>query len=148
MIDDVERYELSRPPTYRFEVERREFMRIFGIVGGGLLVASMSESAAAQESGRAGQRSAAVDLSAWIHIDEAGAITAHTGKTEIGQNIRTSLAQAVADELRVAADLVTLVMADTARTPFDAGTFGSRTTPYMAPQLRRAAAAARSAMLD
>ena len=35
-------------------------------------------------------------------------------------------------------------MADTARTPFDAGTFGSRTTPDMAPQLRRAAAAARA----
>ena len=33
-------------------------------------------------------------------------------------------------------------------TPFDAGTFGSRTTPAMAPQLRRAAAAARELLLD
>jgi isoquinoline 1-oxidoreductase len=39
-------------------------------------------------------------------------------------------------------------MADTARTPFDAGTFGSRTTPHIAPQLRRAAAAARHAILE
>jgi isoquinoline 1-oxidoreductase len=39
-------------------------------------------------------------LGAWIHIDRAGHVTVFTGKVEIGQNIRTSLAQAVADELR------------------------------------------------
>jgi isoquinoline 1-oxidoreductase len=33
-------------------------------------------------------------------------------------------------------------MADTDLTPFDLGTFGSLTTPRMAPQLRKAAAAA------
>ena len=32
--------------------------------------------------------------------------------------------------------------------PWDMGTFGSRTTPDMAPQLRRAAAAAREALID
>ncbi len=41
------------------------------------------------------------ELAAWLHIDEHGKVTVYTGKTEIGQNIRTSLAQAVADELRV-----------------------------------------------
>jgi isoquinoline 1-oxidoreductase len=40
------------------------------------------------------------------------------------------------------------VMADTAAVPFDAGTFGSRTTPTMASQLRRAAAAAREELLS
>jgi isoquinoline 1-oxidoreductase len=35
-------------------------------------------------------------------------------------------------------------MADTDRTPPDAGTFGSRTTPDMAAQLRRVAAAVAS----
>ena len=77
-----------------------------------------------------------------------GAVDVFTGKAELGQNIRTSLAQAVADELRVPVGRVTMVMADTARTPFDMGTFGSRTTPDMAPQLRRAAAAARQVLLD
>src|SRR5207245_2238856 len=41
-----------------------------------------------------------------------------------------------------------LVMADTDLTPFDMGTFGSRTTPDMANQLRRVAAAARESLLD
>ena len=44
---------------------------------------------------------AANDLEAWMHIDERGKVTAFTGKVEIGQNIRTSLTQVVADELRV-----------------------------------------------
>jgi len=56
-------------------------------------------------------------------------VTAFCGKVEIGQNIRTSLAQTVADDLRVPFESVRMVMGDTALTPFDAGTFGSRTTP-------------------
>ena len=150
MIDDieVERYELSRPPAYQFELERRDFMRIFAALGGGLMVASIPETAGAQESGRGGQQSASADLAAWIHIGEDGRITGYTGKTEIGQNIRTSLAQAIADELRVPLTGVSLVMADTDLVPFDQGTFGSLSTPRMAPVLARAAATAREMLID
>ena len=144
---EVERYELIEPARYRFEVERREFMRIFGVMGAGVLVLA-SVPGSAQESGRTGQQSASSDVSAWVHIDEHGRITGYTGKTEIGQNIRTSLAQAIADELRVPLDRVALVMADTDLVPFDQGTFGSQSTPRMAPQLARAAAAAREMLLD
>jgi nicotinate dehydrogenase subunit B len=144
---EVERYELAESAPYRFALERREFMRVFGVMGGGLLVLA-SAPGAAQESGRAGQRTVSNDVAAWVHIDEQGRITGYTGKTEIGQNIRTSLAQAIADELRVPLDRVSLVMADTDLVPFDQGTFGSQSTPRMAPQLARAAAAAREMLLD
>ena len=146
---EVERYELSAPPAYTFAFERRDFLRVLGAMGGGLLVCAYATPAGAQESGRGAQRGAAPrELSAWLHIDEAGRVTAYTGKTEIGQNIRTSLAQAVADELRVPLESVTMVMADTDLVPFDAGTFGSQSTPRMAPQLARAAAAARSMLIE
>jgi CO/xanthine dehydrogenase Mo-binding subunit len=150
MIDEieVERYELSRPPAYRFDLERRDFMRIFAALGGGLMVASVSEPVAAQESGRNSQQGASSDLAAWIHIGEDGRISGYTGKTEIGQNIRTSLAQAIADELRVPLTGVSLVMADTDLVPFDQGTFGSLSTPRMAPVLARAAATAREMLID
>ena len=150
MTDDieVERYELSRPPSYRFEIERRDFMRIFGVLGGGLLVASVSDAGAQQESGGGGQGSVSSDLAAWIHVDAAGRITGYTGKTEIGQNIRTSLAQAIADELRVPMATVALIMADTDLVPFDQGTFGSLSTPRMAPVLARAAVTAREMLID
>jgi isoquinoline 1-oxidoreductase len=145
---EVERYELTEAAPYRFELERREFMRIFGVMGGGLLVMASVPGTSAQESGRGGQQAASSDVSAWVHIDEQGHITGYTGKTEIGQNIRTSLAQAIADELRVPLDRVSLVMADTDLVPFDQGTFGSLSTPRMAPQLARAAAAAREMLID
>jgi isoquinoline 1-oxidoreductase len=41
-----------------------------------------------------------------------------------------------------------MLMADTDLVPFDAGTFGSQTTPQMASQLHRVAAAARGVLLD
>ena len=70
------------------------------------------------------------------------------GKVEVGQNARTSLTQAAAEELRVPVEAVTVTLGDTDLVPFDMGTFGSRTTPTMVPQVRRAAASARETMID
>ena len=154
MNDDLEleRYELFEDPTYNFGFDRRQFLKAFG--GGIALIVPMSNLVARtlqqdqDESGRGrgGQR-VPDDIGAWIHIDEKGMVSVFTGKVEIGQNIRTSLAQAVAEELRVPLTTVRLVMADTDLVPFDMGTFGSLTTPRMAPQLRKAAAAARETLI-
>ena len=111
-----------------------------------LVAAPPSES---QESGRAGRAEGAeTDLAAWLHVAEDGSVTVFTGKVEVGQNMRTSLSQAVAEELRAPLESIRLVMADTDLTPFDMGTFGSRSTPDMAPQLRKAAAAARELLKE
>ncbi len=144
---EVERYEFDEAAPYSFEVERRDFLRI---VGGGIVVAATLPRLNAQESGRGGAqgRTEEASLAAWLHIDEQGKVTVYTGKTEIGQNIRTSLAQAVADELRLPLDSITMVMADTTLVPFDAGTFGSQSTPRMSRQLSRAAATARDLLLE
>ena len=88
------------------------------------------------------------DLAAWLHIDTDGRVTVFTGKVEVGQDIRTSLTQQVAEELRVGVDKIRMVMGDTELVPCDAGTFGSRSTPTMGPQLRAAAAVARETLLD
>ena len=147
---EVERYELNEDPPYQFEIERREFMRILTAMGGGLMVfCSLPANGSAQESGRGGQgRQAPRELTAWIQVDGQGRVNAFTGKTEIGQNIRTSLAQAIADELRVPLSSISMTMADTDLVPYDQGTFGSQSTPRMAPVLARAAAAAREMLID
>lgn len=137
---EPERYELLAGPAYNFPLDRRGF---FKTLGGGIVVAALLN---AQESGggrRGGQR-APQEISAWLHIDRNGMVTAYTGKVEVGQNSRTSLTQAVAEELGAPMSSIEMVMGDTDRTPFDMGTFGSQTTPQMVPQLRRAAAAART----
>ena len=54
----------------------------------------------------------------------------------------------MAEELRAPISSIKMVMADTDLVPYDMGTFGSQTTPQMASQLHRAAAAARGVLLD
>jgi CO/xanthine dehydrogenase Mo-binding subunit len=140
---EVERYELYDVWEH-LETTRREFFRI---AGGGVIVALLlGEEALAQRPGGRGG-GGPPEIGAWVHVGEDSAITAYTGKVEIGQNARTSLAQAVAEELRVPLKAVRMVMADTSLVPYDSGTAGSGTTPRMAPQLRRAAAAMRELLV-
>jgi nicotinate dehydrogenase subunit B len=145
---EPERYEFTTGSIHHFDLARREF---FKLLGAGIAVFAITKSAAAQETGPSHgfhPQDLPSDISAWLHIGEDGAVTTFCGKVEIGQNIRTSLAQTVADELRVPFTSVRMVMGDTALTPFDAGTFGSRTTPSMTPQLRRVASAARDLLIE
>jgi len=136
------------------DLTRRDFLKALG--GGILVVFTLwnggTPDAGAQESGggrRSGGRGAMPpEIGAWLHIAEDGTITVFSGKVEVGQNIRTSLAQVVADELRVPLESVRMVLGDTDLTPYDAGTFGSRTTPAMGSHLRKVAAAARELLLD
>jgi CO/xanthine dehydrogenase Mo-binding subunit len=130
-----------------FDVDRRDFLKLFG---GGLVVCLCIRNASAQESGRGGfgQHELPKEIAAWLHINEDGRVTGYTGKVEMGQNIRTSLAQQVAEELRVPVDSITMIMGDTDLTPWDAGTFGSRTTPTMGPQLKTMAVAAREQLVN
>ena len=152
---EPERYELDAGLPYRFAVSRRDAFKALG--GGGLVVLLLAREAEGQQSPQAPSRGRGGgggggggprQLSAWLHIAEDGAVTVYTGKVEVGQDARTSLTQAVAEELAVAPSAIRLVMGDTAVCPFDAGTFGSRTTPAMAPQLRRVAASARETLRD
>ncbi|MBZ5592605.1 MAG: molybdopterin-dependent oxidoreductase [Acidobacteriia bacterium] len=129
------------------ELTRRDFL---SALGGGVVVLCVVEAADAQESGRRARGGDArpQEISAWLHIGEDGMVAVYTGKAEMGQNIRTSLSQAVAEELHAPVASIRMIMADTDLVPYDMGTFGSRTTPTMAPQLRKAAAAAREALVE
>ena len=133
-------------PSGFIEIGRRDFLKLFG---GGLFVGLAAASAIGQEAGRTfGNHELPKDLSAWLHIAADGHVTVFTGKVEVGQNIRTSLAQLVAEELRAPFDSIAMIMGDTALTPWDMGTFGSRTTPTMGPELRTMAAAARQMLIE
>jgi len=146
---EPERYEFQAAPIHEFALDRRDF---FKLLGAGIAVFAITKDALAAQETAPGPRSfhseeLPNDISAWLHVGEDGSVTGFVGKAEMGQNIRTSLTQTVADELRVPFETVRMVMADTALTPFDAGTFGSRTTPTMTPQLRRVASVARDLLV-
>lgn len=134
MTDAPERYELEAEPFPHPLPIRPNLFREFG-PGLVILVAPSPPDANTQE------------FDAWLHMGESGLVIVCTGKAEVGQNARTSLTQAVADELPVPLASIRVVLGDTYLSPFDMGTFGSRTTPLMVPQVRRAAAAARELLI-
>ena len=65
-------------------------------------------------------------LDSWIRIDADNRVTVFTGKCELGQGIKTALIQVAAEELVVEPRAITLVTADTARTPNEGYTAGSQ----------------------
>lgn len=139
-----EQYELHAGPVYKFNLNRRRF---FQVMGSGLAIAFTTYRSVAG-SLKDEEKLPEEQLGAWIHIGENGNVTVYTGKAEVGQNIRTSLAQIVAEELKVPVAKIEMILGDTELTPYDRGTFGSRSIPYMGPQLRKAAATAREALID
>lgn len=141
-----EQYELYERNALTGGISRRSFFRQMGAGIASFLV--VSDVVASQVLDQLDTRVAEDTVAAWIHISESGKITVYTGKVEVGQNIRTSLAQAVAEELFVDMEQIQLIMGDTLLTPYDRGTFGSLTTPQMAPILRKAAASVREMLKE
>ena len=88
------------------------------------------------------------DFNAYLRIGEDGRVTLFSGKIEMGQGVHTSLAQMLAEELDVPLSAVDPVMGDTALCPWDMGTFGSMSTRFFGPPVRRAAAEARAVLKE
>ena len=136
---EPDRKELAEGPAYRFELDRREWI---SAVGAGLLV-----TATGRVVFRPGLVAAEIPRSTRLHLGEDGSIIVLTGKVEVGQGSRTEILQAAAEELRVAPEVLQVMLADTAVTPDDGSTAGSRTTPSTVPVVRRACAAAREMLV-
>jgi nicotinate dehydrogenase subunit B len=124
-------------------VSRRQFI---GIAAGSIavLVGSGALDAVAQER----RFSYPTDPNAYLLIGDDGRVSVLTGKIEMGQGVVTSLAQMAAEELGVELEAIDMVMGDTARCPWDMGTFGSLTTRMFGPALRAAAAEARAILVS
>ena len=120
-----------------FKLSRRSFVKL---LGAGLLITVTEGVSFGRRGGRSRQ---SIKVAARLHINKDGTITVMTGKVEEGQGARAQLMQAAAEELRVTAEKINLVMADTALVPDDGRTAGSRTTPSTVPAVRRGAATAR-----
>ncbi len=132
----------SRLTMQHAQLDRRDFLEGAGRRTAGLPRAASRRGRRSRAAASAGTSFPRISAHGCTSMPTAS-VTVFTGKVEVGQNIRTSLAQAVAEELRVPFDSITMVMGDTDLVPWDMGTFGSRTTPTMAPQLRNMAVAGR-----
>src|SRR4051812_18843028 len=87
-------------------------------------------------------------LDAWIAIDAKNGITVFTGKAELGQGIKTALIQCAAEQLNLGHESITLVTADTERTPNEGYTAGSHSMQDSGTAILNAAAQVRAILLD
>jgi isoquinoline 1-oxidoreductase len=126
-------------------VDRRDF---FKFTGGGIaiLMALKDHELFAETLDQ--QRGYPTDFNAYVLVGEDGRVTVFSGKIEMGQGVLTSQAQMAAEELCVSLDSVDMVLGDTDRVPWDAGTWGSLTTRVFGPALRAGCAKAREVLLE
>jgi carbon-monoxide dehydrogenase large subunit len=80
---------------------------------------------------------------ATVRIEPSGAVNVYASTGSHGQSLETTLAQVIADELGVALDNVRIIQSDTARTPYGAGTGGSRSGAVASGAMHAAAASMR-----
>ncbi len=136
-----------RPPAASANaLDRRQFLMTLG--GGIIICLSPSFPTLAAEAYSATGSGASKDFNAYLRIAPDGRVTCFTGKIEMGQGIIISLAQMLSEELDVPLNSVDMVMGDTDLCPWDAGTFGSRSTKYFGPELQAAAAEARAVLIQ
>jgi isoquinoline 1-oxidoreductase beta subunit len=122
-------------------VDRRGFLRVTALAGGGLLLGSYFEPARAAFGGL----TAAADWmpNAYIRIGADGAVTIIAKNPEIGQGIKTSFPMIIAEELDVDWKSVTVEMAMADKKYGSQNVGGSSSTPNNYADLRRAGAAGR-----
>jgi CO/xanthine dehydrogenase Mo-binding subunit len=86
-------------------------------------------------------------LDSWIGINADGSVTIFTGKSELGQGIKTALIQIAAEQLNVSPASITMVTSDTHRTPNEQYTSGSQSMQDSGTAILHAAAQAREILL-
>jgi CO/xanthine dehydrogenase Mo-binding subunit len=129
----------------RVALNRRQFA---AGLGGTIIAFSLSPTASAKKQARLpGSLDRNRRLDAWLSINADSTVTVFTGKVELGQGILTALAQIAAEELDIGIDRIAMIAGDTARTPDEGFTSGSRSIEQSGMALRYACAEARDLLI-
>jgi nicotinate dehydrogenase subunit B len=129
-------------------ISRRSLLAAGGVLVVGFSLSPMTRLAAQTGAKLPGDLNATPFLDSWIRIDADGKIAVLTGKAELGQGIKTALLQVAAEELDVDPLQITLVTADTERTPNEGYTAGSHSMQDSGTAIFNAAAQVRAILLD
>ena len=127
-------------------MKRRDF---FKLLGGGIFIFFQPwDPSLLLDTSFQQPRSLPSDFNAFLLIREDGMVNCYTGKMEMGQGAITSLAQIMADEIEVPFEKVKMIMGDTDLCPWDGGTNGSRAIRSFSPNMRLAAAEAKTILIQ
>jgi len=128
---------------------RRDFLKTSGCLTIGFFIASPADvfsGTTKQELPESLKRHP--NINAWVQILPDGTVRIFTGKLELGQGIRTAIAQVAAEELDHDIHKVEVVLADTDLTPDEGYTAGSGSMEQSAMAVRFASAAAKAKLLQ
>lgn len=128
--------------TKIFKLDRRQFLKFTGVVGGGLMLGVGVKTAAVSDSG------ATFQPNGFIKIDQSG-IQLFAKNPEIGQGVKTSLPMIVAEELDAHWKTVEVIQAPINMQVYGAQfAGGSMSIPMNWTSLRQAGAVARSMLVE
>lgn len=110
-------------------VNRREFLKLTGLAGGGLALAFYFKSGPGVEAAE-GVTSADFSPNAFIRISPSGAVTIVSKQPEMGQGVKTSLPMIIAEQLEVPWKGITIEQGDFDTPKYGGqGAGGSNSTP-------------------
>jgi len=127
-------------------VDRRAFLKT-GAAAGATLVIGFYLPAFERRDARAPASPEPFKPNAWIEIRPDGAVTIWTGRSEMGQGVRTAMPMIVAEELEADWTRVQVAQADADPAYGDQFTVGSRSVRSGFEPLRKAGAAAREMLI-
>jgi isoquinoline 1-oxidoreductase subunit beta len=128
-------------------IDRRAFLQITSLAGGGLMIGLYTQDLVAQRGGGPGGGVAPLP-SSYITINPDNTFTIVAQNPETGQGIKTALPQIIADELDVDWAQVTISQADYDNTKYISQTEGgSRAIPTHYTRMRQAGAGGRALMV-
>jgi len=129
------------------EVSRREFFKISGVAGGGLVL-GLAMGSSPKAKAQAASSDDVSTLSPYVQIQPNGRINIFSKNPECGQGIKTGLPLIIAEELDCAWETVDVVQADIDATRYGAQfAGGSMSTPMNWMAMRQAGATARAMIL-
>ena len=131
----------------RVKIDRRTFLEVTALAGGGLLLGLHRPTVPAVASAQAGRPPEVLAPSDFIRIAPDGTVTLTAKNTEIGQNIHNGLPMLIAEELDVEWKSVRIVRADADRRYGAQFTGGSSATTTNWEPMRRIGAAGRHMLI-
>ncbi len=136
------------PPPAR-ELDRRSFLKVSALAGGGLMLGSyLRLGVATAEAARGGFGGGGpLNPNAFVKITPDGAVTIVSKNPEIGQGIKTSLPMHIAEELDVPWSSVTVEQADVSPIFQGQNAGGSTATQTNYTPMRQMGAAARAMLI-
>ncbi len=137
-----------KPDSLSPFMDRRQFVRVSALAGGGLLISTHMRLNALGAGEALSAHTADFAPNAFISISPSGAVSIIAPNSEMGQGVKTSLPMIVAEELDVPWEQVTITQGDLNPAYGRQTSVGSQSTPTNFAPLRRAGATARAVLVQ